>query len=129
MKTKITKSGSMRPSVKKRWLTALRSGKYRHGRGVLRQDDIDEETGKTVHIYCAQGVLCDLYLKTQHRGKWIAHEQIVPFVTPSSDSRFCMPAEVARWAGIGDYTRDLIAGINDRANDFSKVITFITRKL
>lgn len=43
----------MRPDVKAKWITALRSGEYRQGRGSLREHD----------AYCCLGVLCDLHAK------------------------------------------------------------------
>ena len=42
----------MEPKIKKKWLTALRSGKYKQGRACLRSSN-DE--------FCCLGVLCDLY--------------------------------------------------------------------
>lgn len=41
----------MRNVTKEEWVTALRSGEYRQGKGFLRNSD-DE--------YCCLGVLCDL---------------------------------------------------------------------
>lgn len=41
----------MKPSIKKRWLEALRSGKYQQGKGVLLDKD---------HNFCCLGVLCDI---------------------------------------------------------------------
>lgn len=42
----------MNKEWKEKWLTALRSGKYKQGKYVLRNND-DE--------YCCLGVLCDVY--------------------------------------------------------------------
>lgn len=41
----------MKPEFKKQWLEALRSGKYRQGRMVLRNKH---------DFYCCLGVLCDI---------------------------------------------------------------------
>jgi len=41
----------MNPEIKTKWLDALRSGKYKQGRGRLR--DLDDK-------YCCLGVLCDI---------------------------------------------------------------------
>jgi hypothetical protein len=44
------------PEVKRRWVTALRSGEYLQGREALRK--IDNDTLEPV--YCCLGVLCQL---------------------------------------------------------------------
>lgn len=41
----------MNTDIKTEWIAALRSGKYKQGRGKLRVDD----------KFCCLGVLCDLY--------------------------------------------------------------------
>ena len=41
----------MNPEVKKKWLEALRSGKYKQGRWALRNGDNE---------YCCLGVLCEV---------------------------------------------------------------------
>lgn len=43
----------------KRWVAALRSGKYEQGQGYLRQD-ITDHHGHTTSEFCCLGVLCDL---------------------------------------------------------------------
>ena len=40
----------MKPELKKKWLEALKSGRYKQGQGMLRAED----------KYCCLGVLCDL---------------------------------------------------------------------
>lgn len=42
---------TMDPTLKERWVTALRSGEYQQGQGVLRTTD---------DHFCCLGVLCDL---------------------------------------------------------------------
>ena len=50
----------MNKEIKKRWVKALRSGKYKQGFKALRIND----------TYCVLGVLCDLY--GQDKGlKWV----------------------------------------------------------
>ena len=43
----------MNPQVKEKWLTALRSGKYKQTRKILRGNE----------GFCCLGVLCDIYSK------------------------------------------------------------------
>lgn len=49
----------MKPKVKKLWVKALRSEKYKQGHGHLRVDT----------FYCCMGVLCDLHAKA-NKKKW-----------------------------------------------------------
>jgi hypothetical protein len=51
----------MKPEIKQKWIDALRSGKYKQGRGYLRTSR-DE--------YCCLGVLCDLYSKENPSIQW-----------------------------------------------------------
>lgn len=47
----------MNKRVKKLWIKALRSGKYKQGRGHLKSNE------EGVSYYCCLGVLCELALK------------------------------------------------------------------
>ncbi len=83
----------MNDEVRAKWLTALRSGEYKQGKRVLRQND----------KLCCLGVLCDLAVK----------EGIIPLPTILSDEDdneydlyyydnepTHLPYKVMRWAGI-----------------------------
>ena len=48
----------MNARIKRKWVTALRSGKYMQGRGFLK----DEDGG-----YCCLGVLCDVFAKEKSK--------------------------------------------------------------
>lgn len=105
----------MNEDVAKKWVEALRSGKYRQGKGRLRQTD------HTNHgRYCCLGVLCDIAEK-EGKFKWkdwidaqnvyVSHMTLQPdFMATAS-----LPPEVARWAGVLPHcqaTQDL-AEFND----------------
>ena len=47
----------MKPGLKAKWISALRSGDYVQGTGMLRQDVEDKDKP---HAFCCLGVLCDL---------------------------------------------------------------------
>ena len=47
---------NMKKEVKDKWLEALRSGKYKQGRGFLKQELLTEEG----FCYCVLGVLCEV---------------------------------------------------------------------
>jgi hypothetical protein len=77
----------MKADIKKKWLKALRSGKYRKARGALRKS-----TG-----FCCLGVLTDLYIKETGKGEWGKYQD--------GDYHFrhetgALPAAVRRWSGI-----------------------------
>jgi hypothetical protein len=64
------------PELKQRWLDALRSGKYKQGKGALR-------TGKD--HFCCLGVLCDI----SGAGEWESGKYGWQYtVDDSSDSEF-----------------------------------------
>ena len=63
----------MKKRVLTKWLKALRSGKYKQGRGALCQID-----KKGTESFCCLGVLCDLYNKEQRRNK---KKDSVPFLS------------------------------------------------
>ena len=52
----------MKDSLRKQWVAALRSGKYKQGDGKLRQLELDKETCEPTgnEQFCCLGVLCDL---------------------------------------------------------------------
>lgn len=75
----------MNPEVKKKWLDALRSGKYKQGKDQLKQ----EQDGDCA--YCCLGVLCDLFVKEMNIS-W--DNQILKY-------DLFMPTEhVREWAGV-----------------------------
>lgn len=44
----------MKPELKKRWVKALRSGKYKQGKNYLRRQTPEGDR------YCCLGVLCEI---------------------------------------------------------------------
>jgi hypothetical protein len=76
----------MRERVKKKWLEALRSGKYKKAKYALVNGD----------GYCCLGVLCDLHAKETGRDR------------PKPDQPYMgqttyLPADVVEWAGLPTY--------------------------
>lgn len=75
----------MNPKIKKLWVAALRSGKYKQGRAVLRESH---------DHFCCLGVLCDLHAR--------AHPEIAASQDDPSRYLGCrtlLPVPVADWAG------------------------------
>ena len=80
----------MNARIKRKWVTALRSGKYKQGRWHLR----DEGGG-----YCCLGVLCDLYSKAKRKKLFRYDDDGWSFM----GSGATLSGVVADWAGL-DHT-------------------------
>jgi len=101
---------NMNPRVKKLWLKALRSGKYKRATKRLKAD-----AG-----YCCLGVLCDLYIKSKdgktNKAKW--DNDIFKSCAINREDAF-LPQEVQKWAGLGSFCPVLSNGISlCHINDF-----------
>lgn len=81
---------SMDPNIKRLWIEALRSGKYRQGRGFLHS--LNEE-------YCCLGVLCAL---AEERGVSKRSDAIVlgGSVYAYDGRNSTLPSAVRQWAGL-----------------------------
>lgn len=77
--------------IKKLWIDALRSEKYKQGKGGLRNN---------FNEFCCLGVLCDLYSKEQG-ARWrqtsLRHDKVFRIQRQTG----VLPNKVAEWAGIG----------------------------
>lgn len=105
----------MNKEIKKLWVEALRSGKYKQGTGRLSRVD---DNGVT--RMCCLGVLCDLYTKQTGNGGWIVYDEMIRFISfpsvPVIGESSLLPREVAHWADL-DNNRGM-KGINlDSMND------------
>lgn len=76
----------MRPSIKKKWVAALRSGDYKQGRDQLRNEKNE---------FCCLGVLCNIHAQEHPR---IAAQQEDP-LSYMGEEGDC-PDEVEKWAGL-----------------------------
>jgi len=56
----------LNPSVKKKWLDALRSGKYTQCRAVLKKTSDSDPSPS----FCCLGVLCDIYINEHDGVEW-----------------------------------------------------------
>jgi hypothetical protein len=120
--------------IAKLWITALNSGKYQQGMGVLCRVE-DKECQ-----YCCLGVLCDLYLKengpdslkVRENDAWDDYDTVIAY----GGEVEILPIKVQQWAGMvskkGDlpgvdpvYQRSDLAAINDEGADFSEMAELI----
>ena len=106
----------MKKRVLTKWLKALRSGKYKQGRGALCQIN-----KKGTESFCCLGVLCDLYNKEQKRNKkkGLRVEKLdreswnvgglssnPAFVRSYNDCDGTLPTQVIKWAGFREENAD-----------------------
>lgn len=86
----------MDPSIKRRWVSALRSGSYHQGRNFLRLGN----------DYCCLGVLCDLHAQSYSQD-WMLYGQRTTTQdgTPRQIFQYdgfdsVLPEQVVEWSGL-----------------------------
>ena len=120
----------MKPEIKKRWVRALRSGKYIQGRNNLRPSE---------DRFCCLGVLCDIARK-EGVGDWGFGSSAIEFV-PKSGRRYSTigapPTAVLKWAGLTGMNsvyirkhRATLAVLNDgKKKSFKEIADIIEKNL
>jgi hypothetical protein len=97
----------MNKEIMKRWVKALKSGKYKKGKGYLCQ--IVGKTGNK--SFCCLGVLSELYKQDMKRKKkkdcsrleenYVdAKDGVIPYWNVEGVDAGTLPEAVAKWAGI-----------------------------
>lgn len=82
----------MNPEIKRRWVEALRSGRYTQGRRCLRT---------VAHEFCCLSVLCDL--KDPHGWRWDNDRRAWHYGDNFDiESDVGLSPDVVAWAGLGD---------------------------
>jgi hypothetical protein len=113
----------MRKDIAKKWIKALRSGKYKKGFGYLKQYN---SRGQSRH--CCLGVLCELYnetMKKNHKktltvsSNWHDFDENNGFVLFNRKSG-SLPKVVKNWAGIKDETGEFIYKVKDRYGEYKQ---------
>lgn len=105
----------MKKRIKKLWIDALRSGEYEQGAGGLR----------TNNRFCCLGVLCDVFRRTTHKGRWRNEE----FVAGGENRSGFLPKAVQEWAGIKDEDPKLHSKTASRLNDDKKDFNYIADRI
>jgi hypothetical protein len=128
----------MRKDVMKKWVQALRSGKFKQGTGTLKQFN---SKGDAQH--CCLGVLCELYNKEMKKNKKkTLSEKVIDgcdfaygatrFDRKSDD----LPKLVREWAGmnnsLGTFTDssgelNTLADLNDCGKKFKTIADIIEK--
>ena len=109
----------------KKWVSALRSGKYSQTREALH-----DKSG-----YCCLGVACETYMEDTGNGEWEWHNSRYTFVNGSRREAAWLPPSVMEWLGVhasdpqveresGDFAQ--LSYLNDeRELDFDQIATLI----
>lgn len=132
----------MNTEIKKKWLSALRSGEYLQSKGTLKNED----------GYCCLGVLCDLYAKEHDDVNWehrtFEDSQCDKFYFDGNSEYLSL--SVIEWAGLKshdpsiqieyenvndngttftDYYEQPLSELNDEGVSFMKIADYIEDKL
>lgn len=115
----------MRTDVKKKWITALKSGKYVQSQHALRNTS----------GYCCLGVLCDIYRKTKKK-KGVCWTKSYEFKKTFLGETNYLPKEVRKWAGMESelvFSTSIernLARMNDAdMQSFNKIADYINSNL
>jgi len=100
--------------VKKKWLTALRSGKFKQGRHSLRN------SGKE---YCCLGVLCEITGNGKNRKMGDAYPLLEKFTSPGFRG---IPTT---FVGLHPRTQMRLAKLNDNGTTFEEIARYISRNI
>jgi hypothetical protein len=113
----------------RKWVNALRSGKYQQTNSYLRDSE----------GYCCLGVACDLYHKETGKGKWVEDGGVFNFQLANGRKLSQhLPRSVADWLGIrdewGSYGEDegglfhSLASRNDDGFSFKEIADIVVKK-
>lgn len=126
----------MRKDVAKKWVKALRSGKYKQGQSYLKATWDDKKGVR----YCCLGVLCELYNETMKKSKKKTLKETVckdTVVHKFGRSDSILPSAVQKWSGLssadgefsdGAFTNSL-TDMNDFGDSFKKIASFIEKNV
>lgn len=115
----------MDKKIKAKWLKALRSGKYKQGKKVLKT-----KNGK----FCCLGVLCDLYSKAT-KTPWVKNGSGLNYM---HNYFGVLSDKVVAWSGLSDSSPHLLVGVRSKSlaelNDgtgygFKKIANLIEKQL
>lgn len=114
----IERDGKLPKSFKKKWLKALRSGKYNQGTHALRT--VTKECGTT---YCCLGVACHVAGASGLKGKgWIGNDNLFNIRIKSINK---VPTVLHGTTGIPS----VLAYLNDHGKTFEQIADVIEQKL
>lgn len=131
----------MKQNIMKKWVKALRSGKYKQGTGTLKQYNRKGQVK-----YCCLGVLCELYNQEMKKKKkktlpettedYNSHFVDWSKCTAFGDTAFDLPEEVMKWSGVETSTGYLgcvlvplpsLSSLNDAGKKFKTIANIIEK--
>lgn len=118
----------MKPEWKKKWIDALRSGKYLQARGELRREG-------TVPAYCCLGVLCELGVEAGllQRGSLGSYEDLVGRRTSGTillnSFADTVGLPIADVGAVADPQSTLINMNDEKLYNFSQIADWIEKHL
>ena len=111
----------MNPEVKAQWVTALRSGDYKQGQGVLRTAFTDGSVSK----FCCLGVLCELAVNAGVIPAPLYDGIYYSYGTYGDKRTAYLPEAVMKWAGLDGENpmcgTGRLATLNDKDNSFEQI--------
>jgi hypothetical protein len=102
----------MLKSLKKEWLKALRSGKYRKTTGRLRRG-----TNRQDYSYCCLGVLCNII----NNRKWKDNSYM--------SDLYGLPGKIVEKCSISMEQEIHLSHLNDSTDTFAEVIDYINKNM
>lgn len=104
----------MNAEIKKKWVAALRSGKYRQGWRFLHFRD----------AFCCLGVLCDLAAK-----EGVCEVNNPNGITSYDGVCVILPDSVCGWAELPHTNPFGLAEMNDKGKSFSEIADYIEERV
>lgn len=123
----------MKKKIAQLWIEALRSGKFKQTKKVLKRKTKNKE-----FAHCCLGVLCELYNKT-HKNKLKQEEKTELWSNKKyvlfDGEELLLPNKVMKWSGIktrdgafSNIDNDTLAQLNDEGKKFSTIAKVIEEK-
>jgi hypothetical protein len=104
--------------LKTKWVEALRSGRYKQGRGCLRSGD----------NYCCLGVLCDV----SGVGQWGTKDYYSSdcYSVGMDTACYALPVKIIQSEGLSDSTINTLCVLNDETKaSFAEIADYIEANL
>lgn len=116
----------MKKTWKKKWISALLSGKYLRGTGALVGKDYSIHNSKDYTVYCCLGVLCKVSKMTD---KQIQRVVVIDKNKEESDNELLSPKLLTKF-GLSDRQQKKLAAMNDEEDgSFEKIAKYVQRYL
>jgi hypothetical protein len=103
--------------VMKRWIAALRSGKYKQGKNALRTHD----------RFCCLGVLCDLNAKDGGAPWEAPAKNNTSGFYAYGDRELRLPDDLANYLKLNAYDVDELIYKNDNGSSFKEIANFLEK--